>query len=150
MDNDDKDYDVVGASQIEYAIHLTKIYNWLFPPLLDKALDFYIWYFTEKEPQRFATADSIEYVLSVMDEDKPDDTDSLVSLVQRMTIPDGIAVREAIRTRLNHLETGNGMMRITKNGVVPIVRDCMTAFAELIRQSEEETPADDTTTEKSQ
>jgi len=150
MEKNDKEHDVVGASQLRYAIHLTKIYNWLFPPLLDKALNFYMWFFTEREPESILSLESLEYVLSKMDQEKPCDIDSLVEFVQRQTIPDGIVVREAIRFQLNRLETQNGIVRITKNGAPAILKDCMMAFAESLQPSQGKNCGDETTTETPQ
>jgi len=132
MDQNDKEPDVVGCRQVEYAIFLSTIYNTLFPSLLDKALDFYVWFFTKKEPTRIFTVNDIEDVLSYLHENKPRDIGHLAEIVQRMPIPDGIVVREAIRLRLNHLDTRNGMMRITTSRAYPIVKDCLSGLADAM------------------
>lgn len=145
MTENSKEHDVIATSQIQYAICLTTIYNWLFPPLLDKALDFWVWFFTEKQPESILSLDSLEYALEVLDREKPTDINSLAELVQRLTIPDAIAVREAIRFRLNHLDMSICMMRITTSDAVAIVSDCLNELADEVRRSEGKRRGDGTT-----
>jgi len=150
MDNDETRPPVKDISYADYGFFLSQIYSWLFPSLLDKALDFYIWFFTKREPETILTVESLEYVLAKMDQEKPGDIDSLAALVQSLTIPDGIAVREAIRRRLSHLDGRTDKRQIARNDVAQAVRECMLSLADAMRRSEERTDADGSTTNRPQ
>lgn len=127
---------VKNASYADYGLFLTKIYNWLFPPLLDKALGFYLWYWVEKEHQKIFTSKDIKEILANLDQKKPRSIDSLVDAVQRLRIADGIAVREAIRWRLNHLDGRTDKKLIAPNDAYRAVRDCMMVLLDEAERSE--------------
>lgn len=150
MDEDKQTPAIKDVSYADYGFFLSIIYSWLFPPLLEKSLNFYIWFFMEKEPTTIFTTENLVYVLSVLDREKPADIDSLATLVQRQTIPDGIAVREAIRRRLNHLGGRTDKRLLAPNDACGAVRECLLSMVDAMRRSEERKAAKKSTKGKPQ
>lgn len=136
------------VSNADYGFYLSRIYSWLFPPLLDKALKFYIWYWVEKEHTKIFTANDIKEILAKLDQEKPRGIDSLVTAVQRLRIADGIAVREAIRWRLNHLDGRTDKKLIAPNDAYRAVRDCLAVLLDEVERFEDKNSSAGTTTKE--
>ena len=136
------------VSYAEYAVFLSRIESYLFSSLLQKALNFYVWFYTTQEPCRIFTLGEIRDILAKMEQEKPRGIDSLEAFVGRLHIIDGVALREAIRWRLNRLGGRTDMSLLAPNDPVRAVRDCLTCFADAIEQSEDKNDDADSTTKR--
>jgi hypothetical protein len=136
------------VSYANYAFFLSRIESHLFSPLLQKALNFYVWFYTTQKPCQIFTSQEVRNILAQMKQEKPRGINSLAAFVGRLYITDGIALREAIRWRLNHLGGRTDMMLLAPNDAVRAVRDCLTCFADAIEQSEDKNGDADSTTKE--
>lgn len=57
---------VCVANHADYKMFLTEIYNYVFPPLLQKSLDFYKWFYTTKEPTQIFSRNDITDVIEML------------------------------------------------------------------------------------
>jgi len=87
----------------------------------------------------------ITEVLGLLDQGKPGNIDSLATAVQRLCIADGIVVREAIRWRLSHLGGRTDKKLIAPNDAYRAVRECMMAFGDAMKQSQDKNGTAETT-----
>jgi hypothetical protein len=139
---------VKHVSYADYAHFLDRIENYLFSPLLQKTLNFYVWFYTKQQPTQIFTPIDLREILAMMDQEKPRDIDSLAEFVGRLCVSEGVAAREAIRWRSSHLDGRIDKKLLAPNTAVRAVRDCLTCFADAIEQSDDKKDAAGSTTKK--
>ena len=129
---DNKENLVFDCSPNDYEVILFWVYRRLFSRLLEKSLDFYKWFHTEREPTRIYDSRDVAYVLNQLESDKPTDIDSLAERISGFYIDDAIVVMDAIRLRMNHLHDKTDTTQIARNDSVAIVLDCVRRFYDRV------------------
>lgn len=123
---------VLQVKCIEYEMFMTQLYNYIFPPVLHKALSFYIWYFVEKEPTQIFSKDDLLEIIDILNSLNITDLDSLVNEIQSFPIPDAVAVREAIRYKIDILDEVQEKHIIAPSKPFDAIIDCLKTFAKAM------------------
>jgi len=117
-----------------YANFLMRVFNWIFPPLTKKGVEFYKWYFATYEPRvvLYASSDLREMADSLDVLRKDNNIDQLAEWLQHRTISNAAGVMDAIRRRVAGAEQKPHQLPGHPDGCVEAVRFALLELANNI------------------
>ena len=117
-----------------YANFLLQVFNWMFPLLTKKGVEFYKWYYATYEPdvELYSSSDLREMADSLGPLRKDNDIEKLAEWLQRQPIADAVGIMDAIRMRIEAAEQKPRQLPGHPDGCVEAVRFALLELANQI------------------
>lgn len=118
-----------------YAHFLLQIFNWIFPPLLKKGVEFYRWYYSTHEPHvRLYSASDLRDMADSLPLPQGSPVDQLAEWIQHQSIADAVGVMDAIERRIELAQQEPRRMPGHPDGALESVKSALVRLADQIEQ----------------
>lgn len=118
-----------------YAEFLLQVFNWMFPPLLKKTVEFYRWYFsTHKPDEQLYSASDLREMADSLPLAEDSQVDQLVEWIQHQPIADAVGVMDAIERRIEAAQQEPRRLLGHPDGAIDAVKAALLDLADALDQ----------------